>query len=143
MPDILTPEQRSFNMSRIRGSNTSPERIVRAGLRAAGIAGYRIHSSLPGKPDIVFPRARLAVFIDGCFWHRCPEDYHEPGTRTVFWRKKIEDNVRRDRRINGILAAQGWNVIRIWEHEVSADPEQAVRSLAVRLKNSRPSGRSR
>ena len=141
MPDVLTPEQRSFNMSRIRGKDTSPERIVRAGLRAASITGYRVNSTLPGKPDIVFPRARLAVFIDGCFWHRCPKDYREPGTRRDFWRKKIGHNVERDRQVDGILAGQGWTVVRFWEHEVSANPEQVVRSLAVRLGNSRRSGR--
>ena len=138
MPDVLTSEQRSFNMSRIRGRDTSPERAVRAGLRAARIAGYRVNSALPGKPDIVFPRVRLAVFIDGCFWHRCPKDYREPETRRDFWRRKIERNVERDRQVDGILAAQGWTVIRIWEHEVNASPEQVVQSLAVRLRNSRP-----
>jgi DNA mismatch endonuclease Vsr len=74
VPDVLTSKQRSFNMSRIRGKNTSPERIVRTRPRAAKITGYRIHSSLPGRQDIVFPRAKLAVFVDGCFWHRCPKD---------------------------------------------------------------------
>jgi DNA mismatch endonuclease (patch repair protein) len=130
-------------MSRIRGRNTTPERIIRSELRKARIRGYRIKSTLPGRPDIVFPRARLAVFIDGCFWHRCPEDYLEPGTRKEFWRRKIGDNVERDRQVDGILAEKGWTVVRIWEHEVNANPEQVVQSLAAQLRNSRRSGRLR
>ncbi|QQG48730.1 MAG: very short patch repair endonuclease [archaeon] len=140
MPDVLTPGQRSLNMSRIRGRNTSPERIVRAGLKDAKITDYRIHSSLPGKPDIVFPKARLAVFIDGCFWHRCPEDYQEPDTRKDFWRKKIAGNVLRDRHVDGILTGTGWTVMRIWEHDVKARPEHVIRLLAAGLKKSRRSG---
>lgn len=141
MPDVLTPKQRSFNMSRIRGSNTSPERAVRAGLRAAGVVGYRIHSSLLGKPDVVFPKARLVVFIDGCFWHRCPVDYREPSTRQDFWRKKIEGNVARDRQVNRILASKGWKIMRIWEHEVKEQPEKVVRNLIEQI--SKPSQRRR
>lgn len=128
-------------MSRIRGSNTSPERAVRAGLRAAGVVGYRIHSSLLGKPDVVFPKARLVVFIDGCFWHRCPVDYREPSTRQDFWRKKIEGNVARDRQVNRILASKGWKIMRIWEHEVKEQPEKVVRNLIEQI--SKPSQRRR
>jgi DNA mismatch endonuclease, patch repair protein len=134
VPDVLTPEQRSFNMSRIRGSNTGPERIVRKGLRAARIAGYKTHSSLPGKPDIVFPKAKLAVFVDGCFWHGCPEDYHEPETRREFWKRKIGRNITRDREVNATLVGQGWNVMRIWEHQVKRSPDQIIETLVARLK---------
>lgn len=127
-------------MSRIRGKNTSPEKLVRGGLRAAGFTGYRTNSSLPGRPDIIFPKARLAVFVDGCFWHKCPEDYKEPDTRKDFWKKKIERNVIRDRQVNGILSSQGWTVVRFWEHQVKASPEVVVQSIAARLKNSKRSG---
>src|SRR2546425_535524 len=130
MPDVMTPQQRSFNMSRIRGRNTLPETIVRARLRAAGVRGYRIQFSLPGRPDIVFPSAKLAIFVDGCFWHKCPIDYQEPETRRDFWAKKIRGNVDRDREVDKILTDGGWKVLRIWEHEVRKSPESVAETIA-------------
>jgi DNA mismatch endonuclease, patch repair protein len=129
MTDVLTPQQRSFNMSRIRGRDTRPETEVRAGLRAAGMRGYRTHSSLAGKPDIVFPSAKLAIFVDGCFWHKCPLDYQEPETRRDFWAKKINGNVDRDKKVDKILTDSGWKVLRIWEHEVRKSPESVVETI--------------
>ncbi len=86
---------RSQQMSRIRGGNTNPERIVARALWAAGLR-YRLRlSRLAGRPDIVFTGARLAVFIDGCFWHGCPEHYVRPRSRSVFWRRKLRENVAR------------------------------------------------
>ena len=135
MPDVLTPEQRKLNMSRIRGKNTTPEMTIRKKLYSCGIRGYRIHYNLPGKPDIVFIRKRVVVFIDGCFWHKCPVDFQEPETRKEFWLDKIEKNVLRDRKIDSELTGQGWKILRIWEHEVKKDPDSVVSRIVSVLKN--------
>lgn len=133
MADVMTPKQRSRCMSRIRGRNTGPEVVIRKMLWALGHR-YRINYTLPGKPDIVFTRHRLAVFIDGCFWHRCPMHYHAPATRLEFWEAKIAGNVSRDREINARLAKDGWSVLRIWEHEVKDAPEQVLQVILKRLR---------
>lgn len=129
MTDVLTQGQRKYNMSRIRGKNTGPEMKIRKMLFARGIRGYRIHYNLPGKPDIVFVKKKIAVFIDGCFWHKCPEDFQEPETRKEFWMKKINSNVERDEKNTVQLTEDGWTVLRIWEHEVRKDPEAVVRRI--------------
>src|SRR4051794_31349953 len=104
-------------MSRIRGANTTPELIVRRGLWKCGLR-YRLHAKTPGgKADIVVPSAKFALFIDGCFWHGCPEHYVRPGSRNEFWDAKLRENVDRDRRQTLKLDAEGWTVVRVWEHE--------------------------
>jgi DNA mismatch endonuclease, patch repair protein len=134
MTDVLTVNQRSYNMSKIRGKNTTPEITVRRELRRLGLRNYRVHTDLKGKPDIVFPVRKLAVFIDGCFWHKCPVDYHTPATRHEFWAKKIDENVARDARVNSLLSKTGWEVVRIWEHEVRRNPKAVARSISTRLR---------
>lgn len=114
----MTKEQRSYNMSMIKGKNTRPEIILRKLLFNAGLRGYRLHYKLPGRPDVVFPGKRVAVFIDGCFWHRCSKCFVKPATNRKFWREKINSNVARDKQVNTRLNNEGWKVIRIWEHEV-------------------------
>jgi len=133
MTDVLTPEQRTYNMSRIRGKNTAPEIKLRKMLFAAGIRGYRIHYNLPGKPDIVFLKRKIAVFIDGCFWHKCPVDFQEPETRKEFWLEKIQSNIDRDKKINKQLKHEGWTIIRIWEHEIKKEPEKVVKKIIAQL----------
>lgn len=118
MTDVLTKKQRSFNMSMIKGKNTQPEIILRKIISAAGLRGYRLHYKLTGKPDIVFPGRKIAVFIDGCFWHKCPECFVKPGTNKKFWNEKIDSNVKRDKVVNAELKSKGWKVLRIWEHEL-------------------------
>lgn len=116
MVDVLTPEQRSFNMSRIRGRDTKPELTLRRGLHALGFR-FRLHRrDLPGRPDLVFPGRRAAIFVHGCFWHghACPM-CRLPATRTAFWQAKIHGNHDRDRRAAGALAAAGWRVLVVWE----------------------------
>lgn len=129
MTDVLTPAQRTLNMSRIRAKNTSPEVKLRKLLYAEGIRGYRIHCNIPGKPDIVFTKKKIAVFIDGCFWHKCPVCFQEPATRKEFWMKKIQSNIDRDERVNKQLKEDGWTVIRIWEHEIRKEPDSAVKKV--------------
>ena len=116
--DVLTKQQRSYNMSMIRGKNTSPELFVRKAISEKGIRGYRLHYKLQGKPDIVFPRRMIAIFIDGCFWHKCPECFIKPETNKSFWNKKIDSNVKRYNVVNSELKEKGWEIIRIWEHEL-------------------------
>lgn len=137
MADVLTPAQRKYNMSQIKGKDTAPEIVIRRLLYSNGIRGYRIHYPLPGKPDIVFIRKRLIVFIDGCFWHKCPECFTIPQTRTEFWLDKLNKNVERDRKVNKKLTDDGWNVLRFWEHEVRENPEEIVRKILSELKNSK------
>lgn len=120
MVDVLTKKQRSYNMSMIRGRNTQPELRLRKFLFSKGVRGYRL-SGLPGKPDIIFPKYKTAIFIDGCFWHKCHEHFKEPATRKKFWVKKIDGNVKRDNEINKILITEGWTVLRFWEHEIEKD----------------------
>jgi DNA mismatch endonuclease (patch repair protein) len=133
MTDVLTPEQRSYNMSQIRGKDTRPEVRLRKLLWSEGIRGYRIHYRLPGKPDIVFTKKKIVIFIDGCFWHKCPVCFQEPETRKDFWIKKIHSNIDRDKNVDEKLKNDGWTVIRIWEHEIRKDPENAVRKIIALL----------
>jgi len=114
--DSLTPEQRSAQMSRIRGANTKLEVLVRKGLHARGFR-YRLGGAgLPGRPDIVLPKYRTAIFVHGCFWHghSCPL-YRLPKTRPEFWQAKIEQNRARDTRVVQQLASMNWHCIWVWE----------------------------
>jgi len=120
-------------MSRIRAKNTGPEVKLRKLLFSNGIRGYRIHYKLLGKPDIVFIKKKIAIFIDGCFWHKCPEDFQEPETRKEFWMKKIQSNIDRDKKVNEKLKNDGWTVMRIWEHEIKKEPEKAVKKIIALL----------
>lgn len=114
--DVLTPEQRHRNMSRIRGRDTKPELILRHGLHAAGFR-YRLHArDLPGRPDLVFPRYHAVILVHGCFWHGhdCPL-FRLPATRRSFWEAKIAANRARDARVHEQLLAAGWRVLTVWE----------------------------
>jgi len=136
MVDVLTPEQRRKNMSRIRGKNTRPEVELRSMLHKAGFR-FRLHyKKLPGKPDIVLPRFRTAVFVHGCFWHRhqgC-RFASNPKTRPDFWKKKFQETVERDARNAQLISASGWQVVTIWECELKKNPEEALHRLHLRLK---------
>jgi len=133
MADVLTKEQRSYNMSRIKGKNTKPELLLRKLLFRKGVRGYRIHYRLVGKPDLVFPSKKVVVFIDGCFWHKCPKCFIEPETRKEFWINKIEGNVKRDKEVNKILKKEGWKVLRFWEHEIKTKPDKIVSRIIKEL----------
>lgn len=129
MADVLTPRQRSYCMSRIRGRDTKPEVRLRKALWRRGLR-YRLDSGLPGRPDFVFPRYKTAIFVDGCFWHLCPIHSVRPKTNAAMWKKKLESNVNRDRRVSADLVSLGWRVIRVWEHEVRRSPEKTAGRLA-------------
>lgn len=125
MVDCLTQGQRRYCMSRVRGRNTKPEIALRRALWHRGIR-YRKTSNLPGRPDIVVPSRSLAIFVDGCFWHYCPEHASIPKSNTDFWRRKIARNVERDREVNAQLTDLGWTVVRIWEHDIVKEVQQVV-----------------
>jgi DNA mismatch endonuclease, patch repair protein len=124
MADVLTKEQRSYNMSQIRNRNTKPELLLRKNLWAKGYRGYRINSKIVGKPDIVFNKYKIAIFIDGCFWHKCPKCYKNPKSNKKFWKNKIDGNVKRDIIVNKELKKMGWKVIRIWEHQIENNAQK-------------------
>lgn len=128
--DVLTPWQRSYCMSRIRGKDTAPELYVRRVAHAQGLR-FRLHrEGLPGRPDLVFPGKGIALFIHGCFWHRhsgCPKA-STPATNVAQWNVKFDKNVDRDRRVTAELEALGWRVVVIWECETK-DPDVIAQIL--------------
>ena len=117
MADVYAPEQRSYNMSRIRSKNTKPEELVRKFLFSQGFRYRKNDARLLGKPDIVLPKYKTVIFVNGCFWHG-----HEgcryfvwPKNNAEFWKEKITGNIQRDKHNHQLLANQGWRVIEIWE----------------------------
>ncbi len=130
MTDWLKPEQRSNNMASIRSTrNRSTEELFAKLLRRAHVSGWRRHADLPGKPDFSFVSFKIAVFIDGCFWHACPRCFRLPGDNRPYWTAKAAGNRRRDRRVNRLLRERGWKVMRIWEHALK---NEGGRSKALR-----------
>ena len=118
--------KRSALMGRIRGTNTEPETVLRSALWKRGLR-YRVHAKTPvGRPDVVVASKKLAVFIDGCFWHGCPLHYVRPRTRDEFWSAKLAENLARDMRQVDELEALGWRVVRVWEHEVFTNLDGVV-----------------
>jgi len=131
MADIWTQAKRSEVMARIRGrGNRSTEGRMAKLFRVHGFTGWRRQRPLPGRPDFVFPARRLAVFVDGCFWHGCPRHGTMPKGNRSFWRAKIARNRERDREVGAELRRLGWKVLRVWEHELTVRNE---RRLVARL----------
>jgi DNA mismatch endonuclease (patch repair protein) len=133
MADVHNKTKRSYNMSRIRGKNTGPELVLRKLLFSKGIRGYRINYKITGKPDIAFTRYRTVIFVDGCFWHKCPVCYQEPEDNKLFWKNKIDGNVKRDLNVNKTLKTEGWTVIRFWEHLLRKDPSSVYNRIIKQL----------
>ncbi|MAM39765.1 very short patch repair endonuclease [Jannaschia rubra] len=131
--DRITPDQRSRNMARIRGRDTKPEVALRSALHGMGLRFRVCRRDLPGSPDVVFPRQRLAVQVRGCFWHQhagCPAG-RLPASRLEYWRPKLEGNVRRDGERDAALVALGWRLIVVWECELKG--ATAVAQVAARV----------
>jgi DNA mismatch endonuclease, patch repair protein len=134
MVDTVTRQQRSWNMSRVRGKNTEPELVVRRGLHSKGLR-FRLHrKDLPGSPDIVLTRYRCVVFVHGCFWHGhdCPRR-KLPSTRTEFWAAKIGANKARDARDVSRLVASGWRVIVVWECAINGPHRYPTDALLAEI----------
>jgi len=130
MVDVLTRAQRSFNMSRIRSKNTSPELFVRRLVHRLGFR-FRLHGrKLPGRPDLVFASRSKVIFVHGCYWHmhECRFGSVKPATNVTFWETKRRSNVDRDRRNQKELARQGWSVLVIWECSLRK-PESVIRKI--------------
>lgn len=135
MVDVFTQQKRSEVMSAIRGrGNRSTEWRLRARLIAAGISGWRLNASdIVGKPDFVFDKNRIAVFVDGCFWHGCQKCRNIPTSNYDFWFTKIEANRKRDRKVSRNLKESGWHVIRFWEHELKRAPAKCIETVKSAL----------
>lgn len=131
MSDSITPEHRSWNMSRIRGKDTKIEVMVRKYLFSKGYRFRKNDKRYPGKPDVVLPKYHTVIFVNGCFWH-----HHEgcknatmPKTRTEFWKEKLGKNVANDRKHVRLLEEAGWNVITLWECELEKDFEGRMNTV--------------
>jgi DNA mismatch endonuclease (patch repair protein) len=137
MADVLTKKKRSQVMAAIRSrGNKATELKLISIFRAHGIIGWRRSQKVPGNPDFVFHRQRLAVFVDGCFWHGCRWHCRMPKSRGNYWMPKIERNKRRDAEVTRSLRRQGWSILRIWEHSLKK-PAQVVQRTQAFL-DSRP-----
>lgn len=133
--DKRSPEPKSENVSKAMSANkskhTSPEMALRKALWSAEIKGYRNnYTKVPGKPDIAFPRWKIAIFVNGCFWHRCPKcNYSLPKNNADFWKDKFSKNVARDHKKTEALISLGWKVLTVWECELKKDINKIVTTI--------------
>lgn len=147
MADVFSQEKRSDVMSRIRGrGNKSTELALIRVFRLVGITGWRRHLKIRrrkvkctageviARPDFVFAASRVAVFVDGCFWHQCPRHCNIPKGNREFWKQKLDENRRRDRRMDRALRKAGWKVVRVWEHSLKSNDPILHRRLLKALK---------
>lgn len=135
MADTISKERRSWNMSRIKGKNTTPELMLRSLLHKAGYR-FRLHDAkLPGRPDIVLKKYKTVIFVNGCYWHRhqgCSKAT-TPKTRTTFWLDKFAATVERDKCKHAELEEMGWNVVIVWECELKANPMKILGEICRSL----------
>jgi DNA mismatch endonuclease (patch repair protein) len=130
-------EHTSKVMSSNKGKNTKPELILRRALRTAGFPGYRLQWKIPGRPDICYPGKKIAIFVNGCFWHRCPYcNLPLPKTNTEFWKEKFRKNQERDQRDITELESMGWTAVTVWECQIKNDLDGVIKDLVILL-NSR------
>ena len=124
MPDIFTKAKRSQVMSRIRSRGNKNTEVALAKLfRRNKITGWRRNQKIFGKPDFIFPKLKLAIFVDGCFWHGCPKHETKPKNNRIFWKNKFARNKARDVLVTRTLRRAGWRVLRVWEHELAKKNE--------------------
>lgn len=134
MSDVHNKTTRSYNMSRIRGKDTKPEETVRKFLFSRGLRYRKNDPKLPGKPDIVLPKYKTVVFVNGCFWHHHDCQYFKwPQSNSEFWKSKIEKNEERDKENGAKLNKLGWKVITIWECEIKKEKERKLNELFDRI----------
>jgi len=133
MADNLSREKRSKVMASIRGKNTKPEVTIRKILWKKGMR-YRLHNkSVFGTPDISIKKKKIAIFVDGCFWHGCNRCYKEPKTNVEFWRNKIIQNKKRRIKVRRHLKKEGWRILEFWEHEINSDPVLVSKKIKLVL----------
>lgn len=118
MADNLTKEQRHKNMTNIRSTNTRIEKDVTKALWNLGYRFRKNVNTLPGKPDIAIQKYKIVIFLDSCFWHKCPEHFKKPKSNLEYWEPKIKRNIERDAEINQYYKDNNWHILRIWEHEI-------------------------
>lgn len=132
--DTVSRKIRSAIMARVRSSgNKSTELRLIELLKKEHLSGWRRKFNLQGKPDLVFSNSKVAVFIDGCFWHGCSRCYRRPSSRQIYWDAKIARNMARDKNVSKQLRLKKWRVIRIWEHELKKKPEKIINKLKLLL----------
>ena len=137
----MTRSNRSALMSRVKTQDTAPEMTLRRALWAAGLRGWRLHPrQVPGRPDLAWIGRRIAVFVDGAFWHGHPDYYW--GQSGKFWDEKIDRNRNRDVKVNKELRDAGWTVLRFWDFEIDRDEESCVRAVGVVLNRQQSDGGS-
>ena len=130
MTDTMSKEQRSKIMSKIHSTNTRPETILKQSLKGMR---FRYQPKIYGKPDFGIRKNKIAVFVDGCFWHKCPRCFRKPKSNLKYWERKIDSNVNRDQKVTQHLKQEGWTVIRIWEHEVRENADGIAEGIREAL----------
>ena len=133
MADIFDKKTRSKIMSSIKSKNTGPEIKLKETLE---VSGFLYQPRLPGSPDFVNFRKKIVLFVDGCFWHKCPIHFKNPKTRKKYWGPKLDKNVIRDKEIDLMYENAGWKVLRFWEHEIKSNPSKIIKNaLKLRIVN--------
>ncbi|MBN8571854.1 MAG: very short patch repair endonuclease [Ignavibacteria bacterium] len=128
---MMTKEQISYVMSTIKSKNTKPELSLRKALWISNLKGYRLKSKLKGRPDIIYSKKKLAIFVDGCFWHMCPVHFKQPRSNVEYWGPKFQQNKKRDENVNENLKREGWKVLRFWEHDIQENLESCVKDIEI------------
>lgn len=129
MTDNLTKEQRHKNMTHIRSTNTKIESDVTKALWERGYRFRKNVKSLPGKPDIAIKKYKIVIFLDSCFWHKCPEHFKKPKSNLEYWEPKIKRNIERDAEINQYYKNNNWHILRIWEHSIKSDFQNSISTI--------------
>ena len=130
--DIITKNQRSKNMAHIKSTDTKPERMLRLALWHSGVRYRKNWRKLPGSPDIAITKNKIAIFVDGDFWHARGHEQdpgEQVGTNKEFWKKKLARNVERDKEVNDQLTQQGWLVLRFWESDIKKDIDGVIAEI--------------
>lgn len=130
MADNLTPEQRHKNMTHIKSTNTKIEKDITNALWNLGYRFRKNVKGLPGKPDIAIKKYKVVIFLDSCFWHKCPKHFKKPKSNLEYWEPKIKRNVERDAEINRYYQNKNWHILRIWEHEVKKDFDNTLAKIS-------------
>ena len=132
--DARKYQTRKEIMQSIRGKgNKTTELKLLSLFKENKVTGWRRHQPLPGKPDFAFPMEKVAVFVDGCFWHGCPRHFVQPRSNKNFWKEKINKNKKRDKEVSRKLKQQGWKVVRIWEHELRKPEEKTISKIQKKI----------
>ncbi len=129
MTDNLTKEQRTKNMKAIKSSHTKMEDYICKVLWKEGFRFRKNVKNLPGKPDIAIKKFKIVIFLDSCFWHKCPEHFKKPKSNLEYWDPKIERNVKRDIEVNKFYNDNQWHILRIWEHEFKNNLDATINKI--------------